>query len=341
MTHARLDIRMSMRRFAPVFAAGAAVALACPGGARGQTGGDPSQTLRGPDVKDDHAPGTSGAFSPMMENAGDKRPDDTRVPHEVFLGAVKSLRGEGVAPDLRLTPAQVETLEIAEREFRAELQAFRREHGAEMRELREALGMDAAPTAREPAQRGADAPQKKQKQGAGATPPSGPVDRRQLARPEDRGARAPSDMTDAGDEPVDGAPGSDDPAQDRQRERWKALMQMRPTGDAQRSKVWATLSEAQRAHVQAEIDQWRAQWLEKRKIDAGKLPPGAAERESMGRDEFRRRMEEKINSLPAEQREAARKKLEESVKRGRPAGEEKPAPGMETVDVPGAGETGG
>lgn len=270
---------------------------------------DPSQALAGPRVEDEHAPGVAGEFSTMTGKGGGKR-DERRVPPEAFSRAVWSLRSVEVGEDLRLTKAQVEAMEMADREFRDEMRAYWREHREEFRALRRALGEV------ERAEEG-----------------KGPVDRRLGP-----GGGGRSMMMEE-EEEAEVFDTSDDPALDRQRERMRELAALRPTGEGQRVRVWATLSDAQRERVQGEVDRMMEERRAKFMAAAKDLPPGFAERESVGREEFKRRFEERIKSLPPEEQGRARKRMERTLRGGEPGGgkrEMKPAPGMDGVDVPGS-----
>ncbi len=92
----------------------------------------PADVLRGPSVDDRNLPGDRTRFGEPMETP---RPGAMArpVPFRLFLAALRTLES---SPELTLAPEQSAAIRTIVEELQAEQRSFRREHGAELRELR-------------------------------------------------------------------------------------------------------------------------------------------------------------------------------------------------------------
>lgn len=258
--------------------------------------------LGGPPVKSNRPKDMEGQFS---EGKGDRRGAMAdRVPARVYLQAVNKLRGDGAPTDLRLSPVQEEKINAIQEDFR-----------------------------------------KQAKQ----------------AQDKMREERARTPQPKPGEEPMQPAPG--DPQRRREgapdRARQEELRRLAPNAEDIQVKVWAVLTEPQQRFVQkeveiakAEIDKRRGEEYMQRQIEQQKskqpgagAPPGPPAQPGPPTPEGReraRRIMEKLQQLPPDQREQILKRLEDELDRRAQqnrggqgdGGQRKPPPKMDDVKVP-------
>lgn len=312
--------RMSGGCGALVLCAGAAlvlaqgVALAQPG-ERGRGGPGPRErdVLRGPEVEHVEVPGGRGGF--MDEEMRGPRERGQAVPHMLFMGALRSLESPELPSDVRATAGQREKIEGILRGFEEERRAFMAEHREELQAMR---------------------------RGAGG--------RGEEGRPGER--ERDRERVQRGERPE---------VSPEMRERAQALREMAPKPEATHRAIFEVLNEKQREHVHAEIERMRGEFQgrmqrapegpEGRRAPEGRpegrpgMQEGERERgpEARGGERQRgqgdrearmRRIQERINELPPEQRERVLEAIERMLERGE-RGRQRPEPGsMRDVDVP-------
>ena len=193
----------------------------------------PEDILRGPDIQDRDVPGAPGTFG-EAKNRGGKRPGaaDQRQQQRAMMGALRSLEGEDVAPDLRLTADQQAQIKAIADELRAATEAFRAEHKDEIDALKAQAG-EMRPRGGRDGDRA--------KGGRGAERPEG--DRlKPMDAPGRAEAKADLDKRKA------------DPDVAAAREKLKAIHAAAPKPEAYTTRMWAVLSAPQQALVQSRID---------------------------------------------------------------------------------------
>ena len=180
----------------------------------------PEDILRGPDIQDRDVPGAPGTFGDA-KNRGGKRPGaaDQRQQQRAMMGALRSLEGDDVAPDLRLTEDQQAQIKAIAEELRTATEAFRAEHKDEIDALKAQAGDmrangDRAGKRPEPM----DAP--------GRAEAKADLDKRSKADPDVAAAR----------------------------EKLKAIHESAPKPEAYTTRMWAVLSAPQQALVQSRMD---------------------------------------------------------------------------------------
>lgn len=212
--------------------------------------------LSGPQVTEERIDGVESGFSSMTAPGRIAE----AVPTAVFRRAVAELAGEQAPEGARLSDEQRQRLGAIEREHAQAVAAFRRQHAEEFRQLREALGQQLADRIDPQPQRARRA---SQRDGAeGDRPGRGQPQRR--PRPGDRGEPGEADS-----EPMQPPqrPISRDDLTDAQRAAIARLRELRaqaPGPEAVQTRVWAELTELQRAHVQTRIDEHRARMADQR-----------------------------------------------------------------------------
>jgi hypothetical protein len=285
--------------------------------------------LAGPPVKQ--------ARPPMFEEGmgakeGKDRMAEQGIPPREFARIIDKLKGDDVAPSLRLTEEQSQKVQAIEDDFRRQVREFEQKARAE-----------------------------EQKQRA-----------------------AQSEAQKDGDKPADGA----NAQARRQNARLQELRRNGPKPAEPQARIWAVLSEPQQKFVQGEVekvrkdmdakrsDEYMQRELQKRKAKEGKGKdgdaatsagparplgaPGGPGADSAPRERFRR-IVEKLQQLPPEEREEVLRKLEADLEkrvpgdapaplnrpgkagqkgRGGAGGEDKPAPGIDDVKVPSPKENG-
>jgi Spy/CpxP family protein refolding chaperone len=256
----------------------------------------PEAVLGGPEVEDRDAPGAATFGEPEMAS---REAREQRVPHRVFMGAIRGLASPEAPVGLELSDDQKSQIRAIEREHRDARRAFMRDHADELRALR------------------------------GDRPPRG-----------ERGQRGERRGRDAGD----GDPLSD-PRRRPRGERGEAggedaqalrdLMGRGPDPTDAHTRIYALLTEEQRAFVDDEIERHRSEIDER--IGRRKAE-GLAER-GLGRggladvdpETIRRRLEQ----LPPEVRQRVLQRLERVIDRElESAAPPPPPPSIDEVDVP-------
>ncbi|HLO42022.1 MAG TPA: hypothetical protein VK176_13430 [Phycisphaerales bacterium] len=290
-------------------AAFAAAMLLCCGEALGQDSGtkppeDP--VLRGPEVKDNSVPGNKGKFS---GNAGAReRRGDQNLSPRAMMQAVEVLKKDSTPQADRLTEEQERTLRDVQNEFRKSQKEFFEQHRSELIELRGKLGPEA---------------QRKVDERLRAIPgfgerPQGP----EKGKKGEKGGKGPKKSKGSDDamsdqsESMDGMSKASEADQAAALARLRELAAMSPDPKDAQTKAWAVLSDSQKKLVEAEMQRMAkerrpagpdagADRLPKDvvgadgKIDVSKLPP---------------EMRERLEKMPAEQREKALERLAERLK---------------------------
>lgn len=191
--------------------------------------------LAGPPVEEARIPGVESSFS-MMNGSRMARAADRSVPGRVFHRALRSLAGEDAPEDVRLKPDQVEAIRAHLRAFESERRAYLREHADELAQIRSAIGD--RPRAGRGARDGGDAGERPQ------TPDTTKADTPEAA---DDGGRAQT------------------PDDERQAliARARQLRRLAPQAIEVQTKVWAELTDTQRAHLERLFEAWHAEQAEK------------------------------------------------------------------------------
>jgi len=211
--------------------------------------------LSGPEVAEQRIEGVESGFSSMMAPGRMVEP----VPMPVFRRAVGEL-GQNQAPDgAKLTQQQRDRLRAIHREHGRAVAAFRRQHAEEFRQIREAMGPQLAerldPRTDRAPRRGPAAGEGERRRRAEGRPDRDAPGERDGMRGEPMHDRLPQrpisreDLTDAQRAAI---------------ARLRELRALAPGPEALQTKVWAELTEAQRAHVQARIDEHRTRMAEQR-----------------------------------------------------------------------------
>lgn len=253
--------------------------------------------LRGPAVTDARAPGASDSFADRPMTAGrDARPTDRPIPLPAFIHAVRSLDRQDANEELKLNEGQRAVIKVMLNEHVTAMKSWRENHRNEIQDLRDTAkrrhNQGAALDTRTPDDRG-------QKPGA-------------TDRPQEKGKHRHGK-------------GRLDPDT---RQEMKALMQSRPSAEAQRAQIWDILTPAQRDYVEAEIERRRAnaangsrrsKRLERPNGDDQSRPRSLDHRpaplEGETPKQFEQRMLQRIEQLPEEQRERARQRLDQKIQR--------------------------
>ncbi len=286
--------------------------------AGGQESGSGSTTspLSGPEVKDREVPGSRSTFGEGMK---DRKMRTRPTPHPLFMRVIRSLGAEETPENLRLDQEQVRKIRAIEEELGQAARAFRDEHAGEIKALREKADMPGddrdGPGAR---RRGAD--------GEGAPPPPPPEG-------------APRGRRGAGqDENVS-------PEAQAARQELRALIQNGPKPDDYEAKMWAVLSEPQRALAKERLEKAKAEF-QRREMEHADGPPVKGAKDAQGADARRLRdmtpeqRRAALEKMTPEQREELRKRVQErraqgAGQRGRaPQPQDKPTPDMDDVKVP-------
>jgi hypothetical protein len=259
--------------------------------------------LSGPDVQNNRAPEMEDQFAKGRQRRGAMAAE--RVPMRAYLMSLSKLRGEDVSPEIRLSDEQEDKIS----QIQAEFMAATRQFAAAAREGQRRRGRDG---------RAPDAMQE-------------PMNDRPQGRPAPE-ARRP------------------DPA------RVEELRRNAPRPEDYQVKIWAVLSEPQREVVTKELEQVKEelrqrreqQYMERQAAQRNPAAPGAGQAPGQPpvqrpAAERVRRIMEKLQQLPPEEREQLLRRIEEELDRRtgggqirRPAREAgpKPPPSMDDVPVP-------
>lgn len=269
--------------------------------------------LSGPKVEDSHAPGSDTRFGEGMQAPQER---ERPVPLRVYEQELRRL-GAPDAPDgVRLTDAQAEQVRTILAEHRGALRAYYLEHREEMLRLRREAGMTDTPAPGvEPRRPGAGgAPEPAGGRGTGPGDPAG--------RPGDKPA------------PADAMEG-DDAARQAARRRLAELRAKGPAEDAAIRKIWGVLDEAQRAHVEARIEEYRAEMLRRREME--KLGEQGAPAAPGELDRLPARVRERLEAMTPEERERALERMRQRREADRGGGggaRDKAPPSMDEVELP-------
>lgn len=299
----------------------AAAVLAC----AGATWAQDSAPLKGPSGDDKSVPGETRKFGGP---GGDRKERAAQMPvrHPMFMQALDVLRGDKAEEGVRLTPEQDEKIAGIDRDMKAKAEAFRSDHGEEIRGLVSKLTPEdkrrfAAILAQmgQPA-RGEDA------KGAGR-PATG--QRGGVKRPNAERANKPAGGDDAMMQEPDAA------GAEQAREKLRTLMETAPRPEDAHKAIFGVLTEAQRPLVQAEIERMRKE-MEKRGAEGGKQFDREKERAGRKLDKkeaeameggaptsiddprIPERMRERLKNLPEDQQQAALKRLWARLQEGKP-----------------------
>jgi len=252
--------------------------------------------LAGPQVEEARIPGVESSFS-MMKGSRMAQAADRSVPGRVFQRALRSLAGEDVPEDVRLKPDQVEAIRAHVRDFESQRRAYRREHADELSRIRSAIG-------------------DRSRDGRGARDGGAPGLRRQ--RPD-------AALADVSERPDNGDRAQTLSDDERQAliARARQLRRSAPQAIEVQTRVWAELTDAQRAHLERLFEAWHAEQAEKmtrrdQERYAREIAQRMAEREAdqaadqseLRRwfaslpDETQRRVRQRLSAMPEERRRA-------------------------------------
>lgn len=275
-----------------------------------ETPKDDKDALKGPSVQDD-APGSRKFTQKGVDRA------QAEIPMRVYVQSLNALRGDAAAEDVRLTADQDTQIKAAMAGFQADIAKFRETHESEIRELMAKLS-----------------PEDRRK----VMSKLGPIlaaapGARNGAKNADKKTKAPAEDPMQGD-PMQ-VPDAAESAQalDRLKEIGGTMPQF---ADAQ-SKMWGILTEGQRAIVQKELDKYREE--QKNKSSKNATPAAPGQDPIMDNPRIPQEMKDKLKDMTPEQRREAVRKWREQKKAEREQGDsapktQKPAPGMDEVDVP-------
>lgn len=307
--------------------------------------------LAGPPVKQ--------ARPPMFEEGmgakeGKDRMADQGIPPREFARIIEKLRGDDVAPALRLSDEQSQKVQAIEDDFRKQARDFEQKMRAEEQKQR---------AAQSDSQKSSDSQSSSDSQ-------------------KSSDSRRSADKSSSSDGTV--------AQQRRQNARLQELRRNGPKPAEAQARIWAVLSEPQQKFVQGEVEKVRKEMderrseeymqreLQKRKAKDGKEAAGGDARPAAGpnrpgplgerggpaadspqRERFRRIIE-KLQQLSPEEREEVLRKLEADLEKRAPGdapplnrpgkagqkgraggGENKPAPKIDDVKVPPPAKDGG
>lgn len=299
----------------------AAAVLAC----AGATWAQDSAPLKGPSGDDKSVPGETRKFGGP---GGDRKERAAQMPvrHPMFMQALDVLRGDKAEESVRLTAEQDEKIAGIDRDMKAKAEAFRAEHGEEIRGLvskltpedkrrfAALLGQMGQPGRGERA-KGAGRPAAGQREG--------------VKRPNAERASKPAEGDDAMMQTPDAA------SAEQAREKLRTLMETAPRPEDAHKAIFGVLTEAQRPLVQAEIERMRKE-MEQRAAEGGKQFDREKERAGRKLDKkegeameggaptsiddprIPERMRERLKNLPEDQQQAALKRLWARLQEGKP-----------------------
>jgi len=349
--------------------------------------------LKGPEVKDNSLPGTKGQFGP--DGAKGKEVRGMQGPNPMlFRQAVMSLKNKETPEDLRLTPTQEDSINLISDDAQRTNTEYRTKHMDEVRELMKDLPpqerMKAEMLLRARGAGGPGGPQGRAGRPAGpdGAPGDGPQGRQGRpqrgpgpdgVKPEGFRPEGPANDEMMPPPPKDGEKAGPDggvkaekpdaltPEQIKEREakaekakaRLKEIMESAPKPQDAQSRVYAILSDGQKALVDKRLAEMTAkQQQQQANRRGGQGKPGEAGAKRPGgrrgaqgeagpdgqqapanaeRDARRAEMREKMQNMTPEERKAfideMRAKREARRGQGKP-GEAKPAPGTDNVTPP-------
>ncbi len=224
----------------------------------------PADALRGPAVTDNPLPQTPAVYTDPTDPLSDGGPRDAGVPHDIFMRLVHDLKASDAKPELLLTSAQLEKIDVLDKEYRAEVQKFRRDHA---NEFKRAMGIlrDAA------AAKSADG--------------EIPAEPKKKSRIRLQGAPV--------EEPPPPPPTTEEIAEARRM--LDDLQRQVPRPLKCHTLIWEVLTPPQRDEVRARVNAWRADRIETRLMKA-------AEREARGdNDDDMAPAPEKVSPRPEAQ----------------------------------------
>ncbi|MCC6949875.1 MAG: hypothetical protein IT433_00360 [Phycisphaerales bacterium] len=301
----------------------AAAVFACAGAAWAQD----SAPLKGPSGDDKSVPGETRKFGGP---GGDRKERAAQMPvrHPMFMQALGILRGDKAGESVRLTAEQDEKIAGIDRDMKAKAEAFRAEHGEEIRGLVSKLTPEdkrrfAALLGQmgQPGRGGGEGAK-----GAGR-PAAG--QRKGVKRPNAERANKPAEGDDATMQTSDAA------AAEQAREKLRTLMETAPRPEDAHKAIFGVLTEAQRPLVQTEIERMRKE-MEQRAAEGGKQLDREKERAGRKLDKkeaeamegaaptsiddprIPERMRERLKKLPEDQQQAALKRLWARLQVGKP-----------------------
>lgn len=337
---------------------------------------DEKPVLKGPEVKDNSLPGTRGQFAPG-NNARGKDALAMRGPNpRLFRQAVMSLKNEQTPEDLRLTPTQEQALNLITDDTRRTAEEYRGKHMDEVRELMK----DLSPQDRQKAEMllrmaggrpGPGGPEARQQggprrgegfrpEGPNGRPQGGPKegpDGEMMPPPLKDGPAAKGEAKpDADAKPLTEEEKQEKEAKaERAKARLKEIMESAPKPQDAESRVYAVLTDGQKALVEKRMTEMQAQQQKQaaerrggkgeagqragrgQRGQAGEDRPQLTEEQKAQREAKRAEMREKLKNMSPEERKAflddMRAKRQARQDKNKP-GESKPAPGTDSINPP-------
>lgn len=312
-----MTMRYSSRSLGAVVGAWALVAsagLAVAQDSKSPKNSDP--VLSGPSVNDASIPGQKRSFSAAGKQPG-QRQEARAIPPRIFMQALGVLRADNVGDGVRLSAGQEEMIRSIQNEFTVSMKAFRDAHKEEISAIRSQLGPEARAKLDQRARAaGLGGPGEFERR-PGEARPAGKPDGAPQAKPADH----PAEQMDA---PGGKAAGANE-KEEASKRRLIEIMESAPKPKDAQAKVMSVLNEPQKELVKIEIERIR-------KAAEQNRPAAGAGPDLSGLPETARR---RLENLPPEQREEAIKRLREQ-RAQRKAGEARPAPTPDEVNVPAA-----
>lgn len=349
---------LDLGRVGRFVAPGVAIALAAAAGAQerapaGKPADQPKPLLSGPPVEDAAPPGVvegfgSGSAERMM--AGEPLPP--RVLHRILEGLLSA----DAPAEVRLTPEQREAVEALREAFEQERREYMREHADELRDLRRRGDVDGPESdRRRPARRGAE------RGGEGGPDEQHRPPPREAQRGDGDGMQG--DAPEAGRGERGEKAGRGGRGQEEARRQLREIMAGGPSTDKLYADVWEILTEPQQQHVEQQVAHFHEEMAERRRegyverqvrdmrgrregegAEPGAPGRGAERRPLANADQRRERLVEIFNALSPEEQVRLIDRLERAMgerreeragaRNGARDGAEKPAPGIEGVNVP-------
>jgi len=283
--------------------------------------------LKGPKVKDEGAPGKNRK---LVEKGG-ARAEDREIPMRIYARAIETLKpgkeGKSIPDGAALTADQDKAIQAIIKDYGSQVEAFRKEHGEEVRELARILP---------PEDR-----RKVMAKLAMMAPPRDAAGRPAEGQRPQRPANGERPQRPAQDDPMADGPKASQEEIAVATKRLKEIAEAAPkTADAQ-AKVWAVLSDTQKPVVKAELARIQGE-VEKRRAEGEGM--GEGDRPAMSPE-----MREKLKNMSPEERQKAieefrKNRQNEAKKPGQSEGKEKgkgkkPAdkstpPDMDDVEIP-------
>jgi len=298
---------MTARTFVSVLLLTAGAVLAQPTTQPATQPTDPA--LKGPAVKQAGVPGENRQFGDGKVKGKERM--GTEIPHRLFMKSLDSLRGDSADAAVRLSADQNSKIKAIDDAFSADVAKYREAHQGEARDLAQNL----SPEDRKKAM--AFLGREGRAQGDKAA---------KLGKGKGKAAPEAGDMSSA-----DAKKSEDAKAKLRE------LMEGAPKSADTHARIFAVLSDTQKAAFQKQLDTDRKEMQERaggKKLDrkaAAKGAPVAGKDLDINDPRIPEKMRERLKNMPPAEQQQALERMRDRINRG---GEAKPAPSTKDVQVP-------